>query len=361
MTLSVYIMEARTPRFDPKKILIVLHGSVGDVTRALPLADLLRKGFPEAYLAWSVEPASRPLLEGCPAIDEIILFDRRRPWRAFWPFVAKLRSRRFDLVLDLQRHLKSGVISRWTGAPQRIGFHRSDSKEFNWLFNNLHIARYGESISKLDHYLKFADYLGIDRAPIGWKFVLTAEEKASVAEHLARVGRRFAVLFVGTRWESKRWFADQIAECAQLLHAEHRLDVVLLGGREDQAIAREVTAGAHPKVVNLVGCTSLREAIGVIDRATVAIGADTGLMHIAAAVGTPVISLWGATDPRRTGPYGFNELVIQGQAACVPCLRRHCSIGRICMRSITKEQIAGKVALALRSAPADEASYGGPA
>jgi heptosyltransferase I len=353
-------MGPRTPSFDPKKILIVLHGSIGDVTRALPLANLLRKGFPKAYLAWSVEPTSRPLLEGCPAIDEIILFDRQRPWQAFWPFLAKLRSRKFDLVLDLQRHLKSGVISRSTGAPQRLGFHRSDSKEFNWLFNNLHIGPFGETISKLDHYLKFADYLGIDRSPIGWGFALTAAEKLAVAQHLSPVGSRFAVLFVGTRWESKQWFAAQIAECAELIQTEYQLNVVLLGAKEDQAIAQEATARAHAPLVNLAGCTSLREAIGVIQRANVAIGPDTGLMHIAAAVGTPVVSLWGATDPGRTGPYGFAELIIRGQAPCVPCRRRHCPIGRICMQSITKEQIAAKVGLALRRIPADEASYGGP-
>jgi heptosyltransferase I len=353
-------MELRTPSFDPKKVLIILHGSIGDVARALPLANLLRQGFPRAYLAWSIEPAAHPLLEGCPAIDEIILFDRRHPWKAFWPFITKIRSRRFDLVLDLQRHLKSGFISRCTGAPQRIGFHRDDSKEFNWLFNNLHIASFGEGMSKLEHYLKFVDYLGIERSPIAWEFALTSDERVSISRHLSPAGQRFAVLFVGARWESKRWFTAQIAECAELLQRKYQLDVVLLGAKEDQAIAREATARAPGRVVNLVGSTTLREAIGVIERANVAVGPDTGLMHIAAAVGTPVVSLWGATDPRRTGPYGFAELVIQGQAPCVPCRRRHCSIGRICMQSITQEQIAAKVELALQGAPTDEATYGGP-
>jgi lipopolysaccharide heptosyltransferase I len=354
-------MGTSTPNFDPKKILIVLHGSIGDVTRALPLANLLRKGFPKAYLAWSVEPAARPLLEGCPAIDEIILFDRGRPWQAFWPFLAKIRSRRFDLVLDLQRHLKSGVISRYSGASQRVGFHRSDSKEFNWLFNNRHLERFGESTSKLNHYLKFADYLGIDRAPVAWEFVITDEEKVAVAAHLRQVRRRFAVLFVGTRWQSKQWFPAQIAECAEMLQAEHKLDVVLLGAKEDQPIAREAMARTHGRVIDLVGSTSLREALGIIERAEIAVGPDTGLMHVAAAVGTPVVSLWGATDPQRTGPYGFAQLAIQGRAPCVPCGRRRCSIGRICMQSITKEQLAAKVEQALRGVPAGEVTYGGPA
>ena len=130
-----------------------------------------------------------------------------------------------------------------------------------------------------------------------------------------------------------------------------------------------ITASTHPdefvtrhkkmdfgKYVDRV-VTSLREAVGIIERAKVAIGPDTGLMHIAAALGTPVVSLWGATDPGRTGPHGFSHLVIQGQASCVPCLRRYCPIGRICMQSISKDQIAAKIDLALSRGQADEACH----
>jgi lipopolysaccharide heptosyltransferase II len=340
-------MLPRTPEFDPKKILIVLHGSIGDVTRALPLASLLRRGFPKAYLAWSVEPASLPLLHGAAAIDEIIVFDRKRPWRSSLRFLAKIRAAKFDLVLDLQRLFKSGVISWCTGAPQRVGFHRRDSKEFNWLFNNLHIGEFGENVSKLEHYLKFADFLGIARSPLEWHFSLTATEAAGVAGHLAEVKPSFAALFVGTRWESKRWFAAQMAQCVEFLRARFQLDSVLLGGKEDEELAKQASELAGGAVVNLVGRTSLREAIGIIAKAQVAIGPDTGLMHIAAAVGTPVVSLWGATDPQRTGPHGFVDLAIQGQASCVPCRRRRCPIGRICMQSISKEQIAAKIQTAL--------------
>jgi ADP-heptose:LPS heptosyltransferase len=191
------------PRIDPKKILIVLHGSVGDVTRALPLAALVRAGFPRARLAWAVEPPSLPLIQGYPAVDEIILFDRRRWWADFAPFLNKIRARKFDLVIDLQRHLKSGFISRWSGAPHRLGFNRRDAKEFNWLFNNLFIPPFGDGISKLDHYLKFAEFLGLSPAPVKWSFRLGAEEEAAVGRHLAAVGGDFAALFVGSRWESK--------------------------------------------------------------------------------------------------------------------------------------------------------------
>jgi heptosyltransferase-1 len=350
-------MMAPQARFDPKKILIVLHGSIGDVTRALPLAGLLRRGFPNASLAWSVEPAAAPLLETNPFIDEIIVFDRRHWWKSFGPFLSTIRAKRFDLVLDLQRHLKSGMISRSSGAPLRLGFHRADSKEGNWLFNNLHIVRCGEEISKLDHYLKFAEYLGIPTAPVQWTFSLTAQEQAAADIHLAPVPGAHAALFVGSRWPSKQWFPKQMAECAGTLQRDFGLSVVLLGAVEDRELARQAMAGAINQMHDLVGRTSLREAIAIIERAKVAVGPDTGLMHIAAALGTPVISLWGATEPRRTGPFGFGELAIRGQAPCAPCYQKTCPIGRICMQSITTAQIAEKITVALGRQSAERLSH----
>ena len=352
-------MTPPTSKFAPKRILIVLHGSIGDVTRALPLAGMLRKAFPRAFLAWSIEPACFPLLEGNSALDEIILFDRPRWWKSVGPFLARVRAGRFDLVLDLQRLFRSGVISWWTGAGRRVGFHRRDSKEFNWIFNNLHIPPFGEEIPKLEHYLKFVDYLGIDRAVLEWDFNLTAEERASVDRHLSEVSGGFAVLFVGTRWESKQWFPAQMSQCAEQLRRGFGLDIVLLGGRDDQKLAKEAQALSSIGLTNLTGQTTLREAIGIIERAKVAIGPDTGLMHIAAAVRTPVISLWGATNPLRTGPQGFAELVLQGKAPCVPCYRRQCPIGRVCLQSISAEQMNAKIRAALKREEIAAATHAG--
>jgi len=332
---------------DPKSILIILHGSIGDVTRAIPLVNLLRRRFPSARLVWAVEAPSRPLVERHPAVDEVILFERRQWWKSTIPFLRKIRSRRFDLVLDLQRHFKSGLISLCSGAPCRIGFNRAECKEWNWVFNNHFIPAVGNGISKLHHYMKFAEYLGIDPKPILWHFRLTAEEEGSIKRQLEDVAVDFAVLFVSSRWESKRWLPSQITDCARLVCERYDLDVVFLGSQEDKSIVGELSHGDPHRVHDRVGRTSLREALGIIAKARVAIGPDTGLMHIAAAVGTPVVSLWGATSPERTGPHGFEELVIQGRAECVPCYRRHCPVDRICMRSIDMEEIAERVGMAL--------------
>jgi len=335
------------PAADFKNILILLHGSIGDVTRALPLASMLRRRFSQARLVWAVEPPALPLVEHYDGLDEVIVFDRSQWWRSFGPFLRRIRSRRFDLVLDLQRHLKSGFISRWSGAPYRLGFHRSDSKEFNWLFNNHFIPPVGDQVPKIEHYMKFAEHFDIPRQPIRWQLDLTPQDTLRVKEYLRQIEGDFAVLFVGARWESKVWFADQIAACATEIQRRHGLSVVLLGSPADEALAGEAEGLVVGRVHNWVGRTSLREAVGIIACAQVCVGPDTGLMHLSAAVGTPVISLWGATNPTRTGPYGYDDFVIRGEADCSPCYRARCPIGRVCMRSIEMEMVLTMVHKAL--------------
>ncbi|MFQ5849132.1 MAG: glycosyltransferase family 9 protein [Candidatus Binatia bacterium] len=333
-----------------KKILIVLHGSIGDVTRALPLANLLRRAYPDTRITWSIEPPAFPLVENHPAIDEVLVFERKLWWKSLGPFLRQIRLGAFDMVLDLQRHLKSGLISWLSGAPYRLGFHRLDSKEGNWIFNNRHIPFVGDGIPKLSHYLKFADFLGIHTAPVEWRLQCTPQEEERVVKRLQAVGSRFAVFFVGARWESKRWFSYQTALSATEVHRRYGLSIVLMGGEEDVPFAQELEGYGMVPLTNWVGKSSLREAIGILSRASVAVGSDSGLMHLSAAVGTPVVSLWGATSPVRTGPYGYENLAIRGKAECSPCYLRKCPIERICMQSIEIDEVVAKVGEALAQA-----------
>jgi heptosyltransferase-1 len=333
--------------FTPQKILIVLHGSIGDVTRALPLANLLRRSFPGAWIAWSIEPPAMPLVENHPAVDEVILFDRPN-WRAgLRPFLRRIRSGRFDLVLDLQRHLKSGFISWWSHAPHRIGFAPRDAKEFNWFFNNHHIAPAPEGESKLNHYLRFADFLLLQTRVIEWNIRLSPEEEKSVDKLARAIGGPFAAYCVGGRWESKRWFAEEASKNAMEVKRRYGLAVVLLGGAEDRAFAAAMSRESASPLVDLTGRTSLREAVGLLARARFSVGPDSGLMHLSAAVGTPVVSLWGPTDPERTGPYGFDDLVVRGRAPCAPCYVKTCPIDRVCMETIKSGAVLAKIDAAL--------------
>jgi len=321
----------------------VLLGAIGDVTRALPLLTRVRRAYPSAHIAWAVEPAAAPLLDYHPALNDVLLYQRTRgSWR-FLPFLRNIRQQRFDLVFDLQRHLKSGLVSFWSGASIRVGFPRSNTKEGNWLFNTHTIDAIPDFSLKLGQYLKFAEALGLPDDGIIFDLRLRPEEEQRVEAALSKTPHPFAAFFLGSRWPSRFWFPQATAEVARVLQQEYGMDVVLVGGQNEVAFAQEVSAATAGKVTNLSGKTTLRDLIGLFSRARLALGPDSGPMHIAAATGTPVISLWGATSPLRSAPWGSEALVLQGPAACSPCYARHCPIGRACMQRITPEHVMQKV------------------
>lgn len=324
------------------RILIVLLGAIGDVTLALPLLNRLRRGYPKARIVWAVEPAAAPLLQHHPALNEVLLFDRPRGVSAFLHFLRQVRAERAELTLDLQRHLKSGIVSRASGAPVRLGFHRRNAREGNWLFNTHAVDPMPHLSPKLQQFLRFADWLGIEDAPVSFGLGLTDAEEKRVDELLSGVPSPFVVGFVGASWESKLWFAGPTASVADAL-AARGVGVVLIGGKADAEFAAAVTSKVRSPVHNLAGRTTLRDLIGIFRRARAAFGPDTGPMHIAAAVGTRVVSLWGATSPARSAPWGSEDRVILGTAPCSPCYRRRCPIGRLCMESIAAEAVVAKL------------------
>lgn len=333
-------------RLNPQRILVVLLGAIGDVTRGLPLAMRLRHAYPEAQIAWALEPLSAPLLEHHPAVDRRILFQRHHGSRAFLRFLGEVRELRADLTLDLQRHLKSGVTSLVSAAPVRLGFHRSNAREGNWLFNNHHIAAQEHFTSKLQQFQVFGDWLDLPHCDIDFGLRLSAAEEAHVEALLQGVARPFVAMFVGSSCDSRLWFAERIAAVVDELD-KRGLASVLVGGPGDTALAEQVTELAKTLIHNLAGKTSLRDLVGVFRRSAAAWGPDSGPMHIAAAAGTRVVSLWGATSALRSAPWRSEALVLEGPAPCSPCYRKHCDIGRVCMQNIGVDAVLAKLDTAL--------------
>lgn len=326
----------------PTRVLIVLHGAIGDVICGMPLAQRLRAGWPGTRILWAVEPAAAPLLDAHPAVDEIIVFDRGAGLRALPPFLRAIRASRPDVVLDLQRHFKSGLTSWWSGAPRRIGFHWRNSREGNRLFNTESIDPVRDLTPKLLHFLRFADRLQVPPAPVSFGLAASATERLRAEALLAEAGERVAAVVVGTSWESKYWWPRATATLCRQLRARG-LRPVLLGAPGDMRFALDVLAGGAGDVVNLVGRTSLREVLAILERAVVVVGPDTGPMHIAAAVGTPVVALFGATSPNRSGPWGWHHLVVRDDVPCMPCYLLRCPIGRLCMERITPAMVLQRV------------------
>lgn len=331
-----------------QRILIVLFGAIGDVTRALPLLCRLRRGYPEAHIAWAVEPLAAPLVDGHPALDECLLFDRRRGIPEYVAFLGRVRARRFDLVLDLGRGLKSGLTALVSGAPARLGFDRAHGREGNWCFQTRTISPPADISSKLRQFLCFADALGVPEVPVRFDLAPTGPERGRAGELLAGTLRPFAVFVVGSSCPSRRWFPDRTAAVARALWKERGYPAVLIGTASDRAFAAGVRAAAGSPITDVVGQTTLREALGILTEAAVVVSPDSGAMHLAAAVGTPVVSLWGATRAERSAPQGSEHLTVVGEAGCAPCYLKDCPIGRVCMETVRVDSVVAQVSAALQ-------------
>ena len=346
-SLKMSSPEAIVPQFapPPRRVLIVLLGAIGDVVRALPLLGRIRSAWPDAHIAWAVEPKSKAVLEHHRWLDEIILYDRAHaPW-TFLPFLRRVRNGQFDLVIDLQRHLKSGLTSRVTGARDRFGFDAANTKEFNHRFSNHQIAPQPNMRLKLQQYQAFGDALGLAPTPIEFGLAPTDEERARAIDLLRDAPRPILAVILGSSWPSRVYFPESTAAVIRRVARPDAdspaLYPVLLGGGDEMKLADEVMRHLDDvPALNLAGRTSLRDLIAIFPECAVAFGPDSGPMHIAAAVGCPVVSLWGATAAERSAPWGFSELAISGAIPCHPCYLRRCPIGRECMRRISPEDVS---------------------
>jgi ADP-heptose:LPS heptosyltransferase len=340
----------------PRRVLIVLLGAIGDVVRALPLLGRIRNAWPGAHIAWAVEPKSSGLLEHHRWLDEVIVYDRTRAW-TFISFLHRIRNGHFDLAIDLQRHLKSGVTSRVSGANDRFGFAQPNTKEFNYLFSNHRIAPQPNMRLKLLQYQAFGDALGIAPSPIEFGLAATDEERDRASAMLGDAPRPILAVILGSSWPSRIYFPESTAAAIRMAASpgdgRPALFPVLLGGPGETNLAAEVMRHLDGvAALNLAGRTSLRDLIAIFPQCAVAFGPDSGPMHIAAAMGCPVVSLWGATAAERSAPWGFAELAISGAIPCHPCYLRQCPVGRECMRRISPEEVAAGLsrALAMRGA-----------
>jgi lipopolysaccharide heptosyltransferase I len=307
------------------RILIIKPSSLGDVVQALPTVNLIRRKYPQAHISWLVNDTLTSLLPHCPIINEIILFERRRfgsltQLPRFGNFLATLNGRHFDIAVDLQGLLRSGIISWATRAPRRIGL--SDAREGARFF-------YNEIVSvprahAVDRYVLAAQHLGCDSTPI--EFPLGVPGSVT-SEGLIAVNP-------SARWATKLWGNDKFAELIRRLPAER---VVLTGSAAERGQIDTIAQGRR----NLAGQTDLFQLAELYRRCQVVITNDSGPMHLAAAVGTPVVAIFGPTDPALTGPYGDHHVVLRAGIPCSPCFKGHCTnrVRMECMNLVSVEQV----------------------
>jgi heptosyltransferase-1 len=327
----------------PRRVLIIKPSAIGDVVHALPVLNLVRRRWPAAHVSWLVTPACAGLLDGHPQLDEVIRFDRKRfghAWRspasaaALAAFHRDLRRHRFDLVIDLQGLFRSGWLGWSTGAKTRVG--TSTDREFGWAFHT-HVAPVGgRGRHAVDRYLSVAKYLGLGDGPVAFTFPTDDADRAAVAPLLPP--GPFAAFLPASNWATKRWPAERFAQLVEPLRERFGLASVVAGGSD---------AGEVPGATSVAGRTTLRQLVAVLERASLVIAGDTGPMHVAAALGRPLVTVFGPTDPLRTGPYGRPETVVRLDLPCSPCLSRRC-VHQTCLRSLGIEPVLAAAAGQLR-------------
>ena len=322
----------------PRRILIIKPSAIGDVVHALPVLNLVRRRWPEAQVSWVITPACAGLVENHPQVDEVIRFERElwsRTWRSpralanLIRFAREIRARKFELVIDLQGLLRSGWIAAQSKAPVRVGF--ANAREFGWMFYTHRVPMRWEDHA-IDRNLCMSEALGLGRGPVEFVFAVDDSDRDSVGR-LLPPGRRFAVLLPGTNWQTKKWPVEKFAALVRPLQKCFDLASVVAGSADERELA-----AAIPGAIDLCGRTSLRQLVALLERATLVIANDSGPMHIAAALGRPMIVLHGPTSPLRTGPYGHLDSVVRLDLPCSPCFSRRCS-HQSCLRWLGIEPV----------------------
>jgi heptosyltransferase-1 len=326
-----------------KRLLIVLMGSLGDVARGFSLLPPIKKRFPDLHVTWLVEPKCAGVVRLHPSIDEVVVFDRGRGVLGLPELVRRLRSDSFDVVLDLQRHFKSGLFSRIAPSGRRIAFHPRNSKELNWIFHKEFIQEVPAHVSKVLHYRKFLEKMDIDSSG-EIEFGLNAlpiDLPEAMPGEAACIG-----IVLGSSWPSKDFPAQGYRVLLELLGDRcPEAQLLLLGDKSHVDLSQKLKAALPSgKIVELAGKTNLRQLLSVLRVCKVVVGPDSGPGHLSAAVKTPYVSIFGPTPPERVAPFGCEQLAIRSKIGCAPCWRRECpGLNKLCMRLVPVEEVADQV------------------
>lgn len=333
------------------EILIIKLSAIGDVIHTLPSLRALKRRFPEAQITWVVESAAADLLAGNPDLYRVVVSDRRtwikdlkkfknigKSISGISAFIRTLNDRKYDIVIDFHGLFKSAVLAFLVKGDRKLGF--DSMQELSGLF---YTEKIPEDMSKhaVDRYLDFPRYLGCDIDGAQFNIYPGPENEKKIDQLLkaADINKDDLLIAVSPQalWETKLWDNAKFALLCDRVSAELGGRIIFTGNGAGEMIA-DIISRMKSAAVNLEGMTSLRELAALYKRVALLITTDSGPMHLAAAVGTPVVAIFGPTSPARTGPYGTDHSVIQKGLSCVPCFLKHCETGN-CMNEISVEEV----------------------
>lgn len=288
----------------PQSVCLLRLSAIGDVCNAVPLVRRLQAAWPRTAFTWLIGAVERSLVGDIPGI-EFLTYDKRSGLLEGVRPAQLLAGRRFDLLLHLQASWRANALAWRVDAPVKLGFDRARARDGQWLFTNRRIAPRPRETVALG-FQGFADALGLPPAPPRWDIPLSAADRAFAQQHVARPQGALLISPCSSQRARnfRNWPAERYADIARCAMERHGLGVILTGGRTEleREYARRIRELAGDAVVDLVGQTSLKQLLALIERAAAVLAPDSGPVHMASAVGTPAIGLYATSNPARTGP-----------------------------------------------------------
>ncbi len=334
----------------PKSICLLRLSAIGDVCHAVAMVQHLQQCWPQTNITWVIGKVEATLLVGLANV-ELIIFDKKAGLKGYRDLWKKLQDQRFDILLHMQVALRASLASLCIRAKVKIGFDRKRAKEGQWLFTDQRVAAQTNP-HVFDGFMGFVQALGLPKGSPSWQMPLTAQIQSWASEQLL-TERPIAVICPAASKIERNWHSEGYANIADYLTARG-FQVVLCGGFATMEIllATEIISHANSQIINLVGKTTLKQLLAVLKKAHLLIAPDTGPAHMAVTVGTPVIGLYAHSDPRRTGPYLYQQYVVScyhhviEQQHNKPLAKLPWGIrakGKDLMTAITKEQVKAKI------------------
>jgi lipopolysaccharide heptosyltransferase I len=340
------------------RILLVRLGALGDIVHTIPVAAALRRAFPSAQIDWLVSAKHREILEYVPVLDRRLAIDDRGGAAGGMTLSAALqeiRRTRYDVAIDLQGLLKSAVISRLSGAARVIGFNAKYAREplARWLYTDVHdpggagIYAPSETRHVVDINLGMLAALGIANAAI--EFPITVPASAVAEQMRAATSGRYALLNPGAAWPNKRWPPPRLAALASSLYQRRALRSVVLWGPGELELAEEVVEMSSGAAL-LTPTTTIADVLALANGAAVMVSGDTGPTHLAAALGTPIVGIYGPTRPERNGPWLAEDETISRASVCQCHHVRQCKVANMCLLDVQVEEVVAAVERRLTTA-----------
>jgi heptosyltransferase I len=341
---------------DYRHILLIKPSSLGDIVHAMPTCAAIRLAYPKARLTWLVKREWAGLVERIDGVDRV--WSVESTFTGWLSQVFSLRAEHFDLVVDLQGLFRSAAIGRLSGSPLLVGF--ANGREGSPWFYSMRVSVPQSEMHAVDRYLLVAKAVGAaESGTPEFRFRIPQTDYDEADRLLGRFGvtpgTNWVAMSVSARWPTKRWPPESFAEVADRLQQEGFGAVVMIGGPDERADIAAVIERMKTPAIDLAGTTTVGLLPAFLSKASLLITNDSGPMHVAAAVGTPVVALFGPTSAVRTGPYGVGHSVLTGNIPCRPCFSRTChnTLPLECLRTVSPEQVlaAARTQRSLRMVP----------